>query len=220
MAKSAQKKANSTQRFIEIVDIVDDIVILHGGYACLVVKVQATNFALLSPEEQDAMIYAYAGLLNSLSYSIQIVIRSKRFNVSSYLKQLEKERLLAKNPVFANQIAQYRDFVAALVKINTILDKQFYIVIYYSSLESGLSGAKSQIGVSSSQSLFVVGAKASLHSKAEGLTNQLQRLNLKSEVLGKEKLIKFYYDVFNDVNIDSQQSDNFAGPQPTDGGNK
>jgi len=66
-----------TQQFIEITNIVDDIVILNGGNAALVIEVSATNFTLLSPEEQDAKIYAYASLLNSLSFPIQIVIRSK-----------------------------------------------------------------------------------------------------------------------------------------------
>src|ERR1035437_3399966 len=82
----------STQKFIDITDIADDIVILGGGNACLVIEVSATNFALLSPDEQDAKIYAYASLLNSLSFPIQIVIRSKKIDISNYLKLLDTEK--------------------------------------------------------------------------------------------------------------------------------
>jgi len=61
MAKN-NKNHNSTQKFTEIVDIVDDIVILEGGTACIVIEITASNFALLSEKEQDAKIYAYASL--------------------------------------------------------------------------------------------------------------------------------------------------------------
>lgn len=212
MAKSAQNNQTSTQRFIEVEDIVDDIVITRGGNACSIIEVQATNFALLSAEEQDAKIYSYAALLNSLSFTIQIIIRSKRLNVSSYLKLLENEKVSAKTPELAKQIGLYKDFVEELVKVNTILDKKFYIVIPYSSLEKGLTGAKEQVAVSSSQSFFLVGAKASLHSKAESLHTQLRRLNLKAETLTKERLVKVFYEIFNDVNIDSQQTEHTTKP--------
>lgn len=212
MANAAQKSNTSTQKFIEIIDIVEDIVITSGGNACSIIEVQATNFALLSAEEQDAKIYSYAALLNSLSFPIQIVIKSKRLNISSYLKLLETEKQASKNPQLANQIGLYKDFVEELVKVNTILDKKFYIVIPYSSLEKGVSGVKEQTGISSSQSFFLVGAKASLRSKTESIQTQLGRLNLKAEILEKERLVKTFYEIFNDINIDSQQTEYTTKP--------
>lgn len=212
MKKSARGNSNSTQKFIEIIDIVDDIVITKGGNACLIIEVKATNFALLSAEEQDAKIYSYAALLNSLSFPIQIVIKSKRLDISSYLKLLEEEKIASKNPGLSQQIGFYKDFITELVKVNTILDKKFFVIIPYSSLEKGLTGVKEQAGANSSQSYFLIGAKASLRSKAESLHTQLQRLNLKAETLSKEQLIKVYYEIFNDINIDSQQTEHTTRP--------
>lgn len=212
MANSAQKANTSTQRFIEVMDIVEDVVVVNGGNACLIIEVQATNFALLSAEEQDAKIYSYAALLNSLSFPIQIIIRSKKLNISSYLKLLEEERQNSKNSKLSEQIGLYKGFVEELVKVNTILDKKFYIVIPYSSLEKGLAGAREQAGTGSSQSFFLVGAKASLRSKAESIHTQLGRLNLKAETLEKERLVKTFYEIFNDINIDSQQTDHATKP--------
>jgi hypothetical protein len=204
MAKPAQNLP-STQKFIEITDIVDDIALLSGGNACLIIEVKATNFALLSPEEQDAKIYAYASLLNSLSFPIQIVIRSKRLDISTYLTLLDGEKNKTQNPALATQISLYRNFVQELVKVNTVLDKKFYIIISYSSLEKGVSGASEAIGKSNQESL-VLEAKSSLHSKAESIHSQLVRLNLKAETLTKEKLTKLFYDIFNDANIEHPQS--------------
>lgn len=207
------KQSNtSTQKFIEILDIVGDIVLINGGNACLVIEIQATNFALLSAEEQDAKIFAYAALLNSLSYPIQIVIKSKRLNIASYLKLLEEKRLASQNPELSKHIGLYKDFVSELVKVNTILDKKFYIVIPYSSLEKGVTGAKEQLKTDYSQSFFLKEAQGALHSKAGSLHAQLKRLNLKAETLDKERLIKTYYEIFNDVNIDSEQAEHAVKP--------
>lgn len=215
MASSVQKNAAPSQRFIEIIDIIDDIVILAGGNACLVIEVKATNFSLLSADEQNAKIYSYAALLNALSFSVQVVIRSKKLDVSNYLKLLDDEKEKAQNEALAKQIGLYRNFVQELVKVNTILDKKFYIVIPYSSLEKGVGGAKEALVDSSSQSNFIVGAKAALYSKADSIHEQLNRLNLKAETLNKESLTKLFYDIFNDENISHQQAEHATKPITT-----
>ena len=58
----------STQSFVEIEDIRDDIILLKDFSAAVAIEVGAVNFWLLSTEEQSSMIYAYSELLNSLSF--------------------------------------------------------------------------------------------------------------------------------------------------------
>jgi hypothetical protein len=215
MASSVQKNATPSQHFVEIVDIIDDVVLLAGGNACLVIEVKATNFSLLSADEQNAKVYSYASLLNAISFSIQIVIRSKKLDVSNYLKLLDDEKMKAQSEALAKQIGLYRNFVQELVKVNIILDKKFYIVIPYSSLEKGISGAKETIVDSSSQSNFIFGAKAALYSKADAVHAQLNRLNLKAETLSKEKLTRLFYDIFNDEEISHQQAEHATKPITT-----
>ena len=72
----------STQDHLDIEDIADDGIILKNGSAAIVLTVTALNFGLLSEKEQDAMIYAYAALLNSLTFSIQIIVRSRSTDIS------------------------------------------------------------------------------------------------------------------------------------------
>ena len=214
MAKTARKINATTQRFTEIQDIVDDVVILSGGSACLVIEVTATNFALLSAEEQDSKIYSYASLLNSLSFPIQILVRSKKLDISSYLKLLDDEAKQTQNQMLAEQIKLYRDFVQELVKVNTVLDKKFYIIIPFSYLEKGAigaAGAVSKKGITDSS--FGQNARAALHSKAEGLHSQLSRLNLRAKTLDKEELVKLFYEIYNDDLIETgQASDNVKSP--------
>jgi hypothetical protein len=215
MAKPAQKNSTPTQKFIEITDIIDDIVILANGNACLIIEVMATNFSLLSAEEQGAEINSYASLLNALSFSIQIVILTKRLDISAYVKLLDEETNKAQDQTLAKQIGLYRNFIQELVKVNTILDKKFLIVIPYSSLEKGISGATQTIGDNNSKNDFLAGAKAALYSKADSVHSQLRRLNLKSETLSKEKLTKLFYNIFNDSSIEHQTTEHFSQPMTT-----
>jgi hypothetical protein len=210
--KTSARNLPSTQKFIEIENILDDIVISGSGNACLVIEVSATNFALLSPEEQDAKIYAYASLLNSLSFPIQIVIRSKKLDISNYLKLLDIEKDKTPNQDLAKQIGLYRDFVKELVKVNTVLDKKFYIIIPYSSLEKGVSGARATFQAGSSKDSFMVGARAALHSKAESIHTQLRRLSLKARTLDEEQLTKLFYEIFNDTTIDHATNTQTVNP--------
>ncbi len=177
----------STQSFTGIKDIKDDIIFFDKGHACMVVELNAVNFALLSPAEQDAKITAFSGLLNSLSFPLQIVVRSKRLDISNYLRLLELQMQKAQDQNMADQIKRYRDFVAELVKVNIILDKKFYVVVNFSQIENIKS-----IGN------FEDAAKANLHSKATSLENQLGRLNLRARILQKDELTKLFYDLYNE----------------------
>lgn len=176
----------STQSFTGLKEIDGNVVLFKTNHACLVIELTATNFSLLSPQEQDAKILAFSALLNSLSFPIQIVIRSKKLDISNYLSLLEQEA--GKSPKFADRIRQYRDFVSQMVKVNTILDKKFYIVIPFSSLENPKASAQN----------FNETAVASLHGKASSLSSLLQRLNLRAKILEGEELTKLFYEIYNE----------------------
>lgn len=191
MPKTAQKIKASTQKFTQIESVVENIVVLTGHVACLVIEVQATNFSLLSQEEQLARVTAYASLLNSLSFPIQIVIRNKKVDISSYIKLLEEELLRAKTQKISSYIQEYKTFVQNLIKVNSVLDKKFYMVISSSSLELGAKG-----GIIKTED-FIIQATANLRTKSETLLTQLKKLSLQAKVLEKEELVKLLFELFN-----------------------
>jgi hypothetical protein len=204
MKNSAQKTKATTQKFIEILDIVDDVVLLASGYACSIIEVKATNFALLSAEEQNVRVLSYSSLLNSLSFPIQVFIRSKKIDISSYLRLLDDEFKKSQNELLKNHIKLYAAFVQDLVRANAVLDKKFYIAIPYSGLEGG-------IGMS--QNEFYLSAKAKLATKAEGLHAMLRRMNLAAKTLGKEELVKLFHEIYNgDIEQIDQIAENIKYP--------
>lgn len=200
---------STTQEFVGIEDIKDDLVILKDGSCCLILKVTAINFGLLSEAEQDAIIYAYAGLLNSLSFSIQIVIRSKRKDITTYLnllKQQEEEQLSAP---LKQQIGKYRQFVENTVKVNNVLDKKFYIIIPFSLLETGAGAATSMLsrkkGLPYPKSYILERAKTNLYPKRDHLLRQLNRLGVRTNQLTTPELIQLFYDIFNPESLGSEK---------------
>ena len=188
MNNSVQKQKATTQKFIEISDIIDNVVLFASDNACSVIEVQAINFALLSKEEQNAKVFAYSSLLNSLSFSIQIFIRSKKIDISSYLKLLEEEAKKNQNELLKNNIDRYKTFVQELVRVNEVLDKKFYIVLSYTGFEGG-------IGVTRDN--FYPSAKKDLAMKETSINSMLHRMNLTARTLDKEELIRLFHEIYN-----------------------
>ena len=207
---AAQKIHATTQKFTEIVDFADDIVILEGGNACMIIEITASNFALLSKREQDSRIFSYAGMLNSLSFPIQVLIRNRRMDISSYITELEKQINSTKNQQLAAYIEYYSAFVKEMVTVNVVLNKSFYIIVPFSSLEMGVTGAtQTQQKKLSQKETFIESARKILQNKAVALLGQLQKFATSARILEKEDLIKLYYEIYNEdteIAIDQMQA--------------
>ncbi len=195
---AAQKIHATTQKFTEIVDFIDEVVVLEGGNACMIIEITASNFALLSRREQDTRIFSYASLLNSLSFPIQIIIRNKRIDISQYIKELDDIIKNTKGDSLRTYIQYYRTFVNEMVTVNVVLSKSFYLVIPYSSLEAGVTGAAQTMQKGPLQTeAFAKNAKKVLQTKAETLLGQLQKFAMSARILEREDLIKLFYDIYN-----------------------
>ncbi len=193
----------STQEHLTIEDIVENLVLLKDGSCSLVISVSAVNFDLLSEREQDAIIYAYGALLNSLTFPVQILIRSQRKDITSYLNLLDRQQIQKKNsPLVANLIASYRKFVSEVVKKNNVLDKKFYAVIIFSALELGVTSTLTSIikqnkGLPFPKEYIVQKAKISLVPKRDHLIRLFNRIGLRTRQLENTELTRLFYEIYN-----------------------
>ena len=192
----------STQEHLEIEDIKEDIVILKDGSCCLVLSTTAINFGLLSEKEQDATIYAYAALLNSLTFPIQIIIRSKRKNISSYLTLLDEAITKQGNKLLRGQMLKYRQFVEETVKKNNVLDKDFFVILPFSALELGVGKAvggalRRRKTLPYPLDHILEKAKINLYPKRDQVIRQFNRLGLKTRVLTTPELVQLFYNIYN-----------------------
>lgn len=192
----------STQEHLEIEDIKDGIVILKDGSCCLVLATTAINFGLLSEKEQEATIYAYSGLLNSLNFTVQIVVRSVRKDISAYLSLLEERQNKETRKLIKGQIVKYRQFIQETIQKNNVLDKKFYLVVPMTALEIGVAKslrktALRQKGLPFDKNYILQQAKINLYPKKDHLLRQLARLGLKSHQLESQELIRLFFDIYN-----------------------
>jgi hypothetical protein len=183
---------SSTQSFTEIEDIKDDILLLKDYSASVVISVGAVNFWLLSAEEQSSIIYSYSSLLNSLSFPIQILILSKRMDISSYLEYLDSVSAASKDDLMKTRLGSYKEFIKSVVKKNSVLEKKFYFVVPFSPLEIGISGVGGM-----KKEYVIARAKTSLYPKRDHLLRLLAKIGLRATVLQKQELTELFYNLYN-----------------------
>lgn len=185
---------STTQQHVLIKDIKDDILLLKDGGGALVLAVSAVNFGLLSDREQIAIISSFAQMLNSLSYSIQIVIYSERLNISSYLTLLDNAQRMQTNPLLSRMITQYKQFIQTTIRENDVLDKKFYVVIPLFKLELGFSLSKEALEAK---------IKTTLLPRRDQVVRQLQRVGLKAIQLNNQALVELFYNIYNGQFVES-----------------
>src|SRR3989344_6492426 len=125
----SEKITSTTQEHLDILEIKDNLVVLKNGIICAVLQTTAVNFDLLSEIEQDAIIAAFSMLLNSITFPVQVVLRSKKLDITKYVEKIQRTEAKITDLLMRHQAEAYRKFVQEVIKTNEVLDKKFYVVV-------------------------------------------------------------------------------------------
>lgn len=201
----------STQEHLEIEDIVEDLVLLKDGSVSLVMQTNALNFELLSEQEQDARILSFAALLNSLDFRMQIVVKTERTDVGSYIDRLVEYRNTQISTALRKQIDIYIKFINNLTRNREVLDKNFYIVIpefvggvERTSMLKQMFGKRPKI---INKKSIINKAKVMLWPKRDHLIKQFKRMGLIARQLTLDELIRLYYTMYDPDKLGVQKLD-------------
>src|SRR3989344_2352106 len=104
-------KAKASQEFIPVKEIRDNIIILKDGGMRAIIMTSSLNFALKSGENQQAIIYQFQTFLNSLDFSVQIFMESRRLDIRPYIALLEERYKVQQGDLLKLQTREYIDFV-------------------------------------------------------------------------------------------------------------
>ena len=201
----SSKTKMPTQQYIDIAEVHDGTVILKDGSLVAVLLVSSINFALKSEEEQNAIVEGYITFINSLNFSIQIVVQSRKLNIDNYLNQLKMKEKEQTNELLKIQINEYRDYIKQLVELGDIMTKRFYVVVPYNPQE----GTKKQGAVAKILNSFkvvkTVGLRREkflkysleLNRRVGVVQGGLSSMTLNSQRLDTQSLIELYYNVYN-----------------------
>jgi hypothetical protein len=214
---------NSTQNTLQIAEVRDGIVIMNDGSFRSVVMVKSINFDLMSPQEQEAVEYAYQGFLNSLYFPVQIFIRSQKVDLQPYIEKLDKIRTEHDNMLLALLMDDYIGYIDQLSMQTNIMDKKFYIVVpYFPTLDVQKALTQSKNFFTGFTALFnkqenhvvineqdLEKAKAELRNRVQAVLGGLLQCNIQGLPLDTQELIELYYDTYNPDTATRQQLKNF-----------
>ena len=131
-----QDNPSSTQSSLLISELRDGLIIMKDGSFRAVIACKSINYDLMSEPERDGVEYGYKGVLNSLEFSIQILIRSQRIDIAPYLERLANIRRNNDNMLLGVLMDDYINFIDQVSQEANIMDKSFFVVVpYYSSAD-------------------------------------------------------------------------------------
>jgi hypothetical protein len=190
-----------TQQFLEIEQIREGVVVLRDKTLRGILMVSSLNFALKSEEEQNAIVYQFQEFLNSLDFSCQILVQTRRLNITGYLDKLKELEEKQENELLKIQTRGYREFIASMIKEGVIMTKSFYVIIpfYPGPLEATKFGGKKtqdQKPVSLTEEAFQ-GYKAQLWQRMEFLALGLRRCGLQAIPLITPELVELFWRFYH-----------------------
>jgi hypothetical protein len=196
--------ASSTQKYVDVEEIRDSVIVLKSGALRAVLLVSSINFDLKSSQEQDAIIGQYQNFLNSLDFPVQIAISSRRFNVGPYLELLADKEAEQQNELLHFQISEYRNFIKNLTEVSNIMSKFFYIVVPFSSSEDEKNGLLSKLGgifqpkktIGLHGELFAT-YKSQLLQRVDHVAAALGGIGVRVTQLNTEEIIELLYNSYN-----------------------
>ena len=196
--------AASTQHFLEIDQIREGVIILKNKALRAVMMVSSLNFALKSEEEQSAIIHQFQNFLNSLDFTCQIIIQSRKLNITGYLDQIKELEAKQTNELLKIQTAEYRQFIEDIItgappagKYGEIMSKSFYVVLPFTLLEA--VGATSPLKLLKSSKMPTLTedefqrCKQQLWQRLEFVALGLRRCGLQAVPLTTPELIELFW---------------------------
>ena len=184
----------TTQQFLEIEEIKQGLVILRNKSLRGVLMVSSINFTLKSEEEQNAIIHQFQGFLNSLVFSIQLLVQSRRLNMTGYsdkLKELEEKQ---ESELLRIQTAEYKKFISDLLAQGIIMTKNFFVIVPFNLIE--IPGIKKGIIPTLTEEQFQR-AKSQILQRMEFVALGLKRCGLQTAPLNTSELIELFWGLYH-----------------------
>jgi hypothetical protein len=198
----------TSQDFVPIKEVRDGVAILKDGSMRAILMTSSLNFALKSPDEQEAIIFQFQNFLNSLDFTIQIFIQSRKLDIRPYLAMLEDKTKTQTNDLLRIQSKEYINFIKTFTESVNIMTKNFFIVVPYSA--PGLDLSKSQKFFSKTTKTKTEQAadtfeesRSQIEQRISVVKQGISRCGVRVARLGTEEIIEIYYKIFNPSDINS-----------------
>lgn len=197
----AVKPSGATQQFVPVKEIRNGIIVLKDGSYRGVLICSSVNFGLKSVDEQRGIILGFQNFLNTLDFSIQIVVNSRKMDLRPYLALLEKKMPEQRTELLRIQLREYMEFVQSFSEGANIMTKSFYVIVPYSkhlgavSAAAGLFSGKKKTATTADTSFEE--DRAQLEQRLALVSGGLSGTGVRAVPLGTEEIIELLYRSFN-----------------------
>jgi hypothetical protein len=202
----AKNKAHgkTTQSFLRLSEIKNDSVVTDDGGLRAIVAVSSTNFDLKSQDEQNSIIFNLQRFLNSLDFSIQILMQSRKMEIGGYIDKLKRLAEKQTNELLRVQTAEYTEFISRLIENASIMNKNFYIIVplgesifpqasgFFSKFLGNGKDKEIQQKIENFEK-----AKEKLDTRVSSLMANLSGIGVRGQRLKTEEIIQLYYNSYN-----------------------
>jgi hypothetical protein len=195
----------ATQDFVSVRDIKDNVVIQKNGQMCMIMLASSINFALKSLDEQQAILQQFQQFLNTIDFSLQIYVQSRRLNIEPYLALLATLDEKQDNDLMKIQLREYIEFIKSFTEDVDVMSKNFFVVVPYSPTKANITK-----GITN---LFSAGTKNSsdnlptetrfeehriqLEQRLGMVSEGLARIGVRTITLQKDDLVELFYHLYN-----------------------
>ncbi|MBI3020294.1 MAG: hypothetical protein HYY60_03155 [Parcubacteria group bacterium] len=198
----------STQDFVPIKEIRDRIVILKDGSFRVLLMASSVNLALKSADEQQATLLQFQNFLNSLDFSVQFFVQSRKLDIRPYTALLEEQQRKQTSDLMKIQVHEYIGFIKQFTESVNVMTKTFFIVIPYAPQTLTVQNVKglakllpwkktaTENGERASLEAFEE-HKAQMEQRAGVVEQGLASSGVRVAQLGSEELVELYYKIFN-----------------------
>src|SRR3990172_12184012 len=186
--KLINKKASSRVQ-IRIKEVRDGVLVLPNNKYRMILETSSVNFELKSEDEQDVIIDSFQNFLNSLPGTVQILIKVREVDIEEYIENFLRENNHEKSKVYKDQLNNYAIFIKKLVSGNKIMTRSFYIIIPHQPTDG-----KNDFAV----------VKEQLKLNADIITRGLDKLGMKTRVLGNIEILNLFYGIYNPNHLKTQ----------------
>lgn len=197
-------KAKTTQEFVPIKEIRQGIVILRDDSLRGIVMASSLNFALKSADEQQSIIMQFQNFLNSLDFSIQIFIQSRKLDIRPYIALLEGRQKEQVSDMLKIQTREYIEFIKNFTENSNIMTKTFFVVVPYTPAMVTTGGVASAFGKKKTETENTEKKleefeehRSQLEQRVGVVTQGLVRCGIRTVELGTEEIVELFYKIFN-----------------------
>ncbi len=209
----ATPTTKATQDFVPIKEVRDGIVVLKNGAFRAILMTSSLNFALKSEDNQNAIILQFQNFLNSLDFSVELFIQSRKLDIRPYIALLEDRYKNQATDLMKVQTREYIEFIKNFTENSNIMTKTFFVAVPYSpaplQAKGGVVGLAGNLltrkeavdAIEKKQDTFEEN-RSQLLQRLSVVEQGLMRCGIRAVQLGTEEVVELFYKIFNPGDVD------------------